>query len=158
MFENLTGTEKRSAVALLNGYNRQIAAWQRDADKLKGVGSVNLRDYIGYTTLETNEYTSLSDFRTSLAARRKSIKDRVVRQQEYMRVRNREESQAARVRRAISGKKSSQRGRPREHLLKYGQYVYFAVAYNHGMGAFFLGYDVDEKGDFGPTEIEDWYS
>lgn len=156
VFDNLLGKDKRSAVALLNGYNRQIAAWQRDADQLKGVGSVDLKDYIGYTDLETNEYTSLSDFRLSLEARRKSIDDRVTRQREYMRIRNREESQAARVRRAISGKTSTRQGRPKEHLLKYGQYVYFAVAYNHGQGAFFLGYDVDEKGDFGPTAIEEW--
>ena len=156
MFDKLTGTEKRSAVALLNGYNRQITAWQRDADQLKNVGSVDLRDYIGYTDMETNEFTSLADFRLSLEARRKSIDDRVVRQREYMRIRNREESQAARFRRAISRKKNSRRGRPRESLLKYGQYVYFAVAFNHGQGAFFLGYDVDEKAGFTPTKIEEW--
>lgn len=153
MFDNLTGTEKRSAVALLNGYNRQIAAWQRDADKLKGVGSVELRDYIGYSELETNDYTSLADFRVSLQARRATLDTRVNAQRERMR--EREQLQAARARARRQGK--GRRGRPRSHLLTYGQYVYFAVAFNHGQGAGFRGYDVDERGpeaDF--THIEEW--
>lgn len=153
MFDNLEGAERRSAFALLNGFNRQITSWQRDADELRGVGSVNLRDYLGFTEYETDEVETVEDFRAMLQARRQLIDERVQAQGERMRERN--QLQAARARAKRQGK--AKRGRPKQNLLKYGQYVYFAVAFNHGQGAGFRGYDVAEPSpqvDY--TAIEDW--
>ena len=144
------GIERRTASLMRLRYYAQIATWQRDADKLNGAEHVELKDYLDFSQGELDEFTTLSEFRFTLQARRYAIDTRVTAMRNRMAQR-----EAARVARQSKRK----RGRPRLGLLTYGQYVYFAIAFNHGYGADFEGYGAggaEPSPAWEPTHIRDW--
>ena len=150
------GRDRARAQAYLNNYNAKIAAWQRQADALNNHQHVNLRDYIGFSDEELADYTDSEELAIAIDNRVADIEERVSMQRERMRSRNRQQSTRVAQRARKAGRPSRGRGRPSEGLLTEGQYVYFAVAYNHGMGAGFLGYGASESSRFDPTPYEDW--
>lgn len=151
------GYARREAQARLNNYNRQIAAWQREADTIPNGHAVDLRTYLGFTDEEIAEFTSPDEVRFAIYNRQSEIDERVNDQRERMRQRNREQSAQANARAIRAGKGGRGRGRPTEGLMSYGQYVYFAVGYNHGQGAGFLGYGAaSASAPFEPTHITEW--
>lgn len=154
------GKERRTASLMLGRYHAQIATWQRQADELvanshkggkQGLNAVDLLDYLGYSKAELAEFRTLEEFQMNLEARRGAIDESVALQRERMREREQ--------RRIHPGERQGRRGRPRLNLLKYGQYVYFATAYNHGQGAGFEGYGpggAEKSSLFAPTDINEW--
>ena len=152
--------ERRAAAALLASYNRQIAQWQRSADRITNSQYVDLKTYIGYTERELDEFETLDEFESSLSARRQAIDESVNAERERMTQRSLDEHDRAEKNRSEKNKKRG-RGRPktRLNLLSYGQYVHFAVAYNHGLGAGFKGYGVggaEPSPVFAPSHIVYW--
>ena len=145
---------------LLGRYHAQIATWQRQADELvanshrggkQGLNAVNLLDYLGYSKAELAEFRTLDEFETNLFYRRSAIDESVGLQRDRMREREQK--------RVHPGERQGRLGRPRLNLLKYGQYVYFATAYNHGLGAGFEGYGpggAEKSSLFAPTDITEW--
>ena len=158
-FESIdNGYARREAQALINNYNRKIAAWQRESETIKNKHAINLSDYLGFTDTELAGYTTPDELRFAIYNRLQEIDRRV----EAMKTRQNIRETSARYRedkRNIrkSGKSGRRRGRPKSGLLSYGQYVYFAVCYNHGLGAFFMGYGAAEEGsEWEPTHLRDW--
>lgn len=168
-FSNLSGADRRSATALLNSYNRKIARWQREADllynrRLSTLGAVNLQDYIGYSDRELAGMTSLQQFRASLDARNNILAEKIQTLGDRADERSRERRASARLTQSVIKKAGGKpaprkRGRPQKwDGLTEGQLIYFATAYNHGLGAHFRGYGVaeDGKGGYGATHINQW--
>lgn len=151
-FNGITdGRERRSAQALLNTYHRQVNKWTRESDEINNQQHLELWDYIGYTQAELDEFKTLAEFRHSLEARRWQLDDSVDAQRQRMQRRN--SDQHAR------SAQQKRRGRPKNNLLTYGQYVHFAVAYNHGLGAGFSGYGpggAEPSPIWTPTKISEW--
>lgn len=159
-FEGMPGREAVRAQTALNNYRSSVAAWQVQAEDLPNydaIGEVDLWDYIGYTDTELAGYTTYDQFKASIDARRALIDSKV----RAMRIRHaaRERKTAAHQRaliKTVTG--HSVRGRPAIKQLYYGQYVYFAVCYNNGQGAMFMGYPAggDSPAAFSPTDITTW--
>ena len=94
-----------------------------------------LGPYLGYTDQALAEFTSLSQVVASIQARRAEIDAKVQQQRQ-----------------------ASAMGRGRHGVgLNYGQYVWMVTAYNHGQGARYQGYIVEEiEPSVEMTDIEDW--
>ena len=146
------GYDRRAAQAHLNNYNSMIRKWQREADEIPNRHAIRLSDYLSFTDEELSEFSTSEELQFAIYNRVADIEERIYLQKDRMRTRNRQQSARAAQRRGGRG-----RGRPSEGLLKDGAYVYFAVGYNHGMGAGFQGYGAAEASPaFEPTHIEDW--
>lgn len=133
-FTGMPASQRGAATRLMNGYDAQVAEWQRQYEDFGGVVGyplVQLKDYIGVSDFEKAEVRSYAALKQMLNARRNEINDRI-------------ESQAQRANRRHG------RGMPD------GQRVYMAVAFNHGAGALFLGYLDTEDPDYSLTHVEDW--
>lgn len=157
------GRERRSAQALLNTYHRQVDKWTRESDEINNQEHLELWDYIGYTQTELDEFKTLAEFKHSLEARRWQLDDSVDAQRQRMQRRNADQRKSARKTRAKAEKEGKTvekpKGRPKSNLLTYGQYVHFAVAYNHGLGAGFSGYGpggAEPSPIWSPTKISEW--
>lgn len=157
-FESIeSGADRRVAQALLNNYNARIKAWQREIYSIKNVNEIQLSDYLSFTDEEIAELPDSDAMRIAIENRLYDIEERVEIMRQRMRFRNTSQSSRAAAKAAIAGKQKRGRGRPKENLLTFGQYVYFAVGYNHGLGAFFLGYGAaEENASFEPTHIQEW--
>lgn len=158
-FEGMTGPDARRAQAALNNYRRSVDTWQAQAEDFPNydaMGEVVLWDYLGYEDEELAGYRDYASFKASIDARRSLIKQKVAAQRQ--RHIARERKTAANVRAAVKTTTGvSIRGRPHLPLLYEGQYVYLAVAYNHGQGAAFQGYRAAHgKEPFDPTDITEW--
>lgn len=143
--------ERRTAQALLNAYKRQVDKWTRESDEINNQQHLELWDYIGYTQTELDEFKTLRQFKNSLAARKWQLNESVDTQRQRMQQRNADQ-------RARS-ERQKRRGRPKSNLLTYGQYVHFAVGYNHGLGAGFSGYGpggAEPSPVWAPTKITEW--
>lgn len=134
-FTGMSGRDRRSAQAYLNGYNAKIRAWDRTASLLPQNGGVSLLPYLGFSTAALAEFSRVDQFRAAINARLYEIDSKV---------------QATRQRADMS---PSGHGRG----MTYGQYVWMATAYNHGQGAMFMGYSAEEiEPSVEMTDIEDW--
>lgn len=135
----MPSNERRSAQALLNSWNRQITRWQAQADSFTGKwinypdrASVKIDEYLAFAPSELSSYQTVSQFRAALDMRKISVLDKV-------------QSQDLSAQYFKDGVK-----------FPVGYLVYLAVCYNHGYGAYFVGYGPDEDGDFEPTDIDEW--
>lgn len=134
-FTGLSGRDRRSAQAYLNGYNAKIRAWDRTAGLLPQNGGVSLLPYLGFSATALAEFSSVDQLRAAINARLYEIDQKV---------------QAMKQRAAMS---PGGRGRG----MTYGQYAWMATAYNHGQGAMFMGYGAEDiEPSVEMTDIEDW--
>lgn len=134
-FTGMSGRDRRSAQAYLNGYNAKIRAWDRTASLLPQNGGVSLLPYLGFSTAALAEFSRVDQFRAAINARLYEIDSKV---------------QATRQRADMS---PGGHGRG----MTYGQYVWMATAFNHGQGAMFMGYSAEEiEPSVEMTDIEDW--
>ena len=136
-FINLAPSERRSAQGLLNGYNRRLRTWERQAAKLPNIaqmgGTVDFSRYIGFSDQVLGRFTTLQQVRHAIDTMNADIKARIDWQRE--------------------AKKTRDKGK--DGLLD-GQYVYFAIGYRQGLGAMFMGY-VDTKADrYTEVEYDKW--
>lgn len=135
-FVNLAPNERRSAQAILNGYNRRLRTWERQAALLPNIaymgGTVDFSRYIGFSDQVLGRFTSLQQFRHAVDTMTADIKDRIAWQKERKRTRD--------------GKNG----------LLDGQYVYFAIGYNHGNGAMFRGYVAEKADPYTEVEFDKW--
>lgn len=134
-FTGLSGRDRRSAQAYLNGYHSKIRAWDRKAALLPQNGGVSLIPYLSFSVTALAEFSSVDQLRAAINARLYEIDMKV---------------QAMRQRAAMS---PGGHGRG----MTYAQYVWMATAYNHGQGAMFMGYSAEEiEPSVEMTDIEDW--
>lgn len=134
-FVSMTPRERRSAQAILNNYNRSIRSWDASASALPQNGGVSLKPYLGFSDSALADFQTYEQFRGAVYARRAEIEAKV---------------EVSKQRADIS---SEGHGRG----LTYGQRVWMVTAYNHGQGAYFQGYSVEEiEPSVEMTEIEDW--
>lgn len=148
MFEWLDGREKRSAIARLNSYRRQIRTWQRQAEELPNYGRTNmpavkLADYLDYDEWELEGFETADELAESIEARRALIAEKVSASQDRFRMQH-------------PPRRTGRVGRPRQERLLYGQHVYLVTVFNHGQGALFSGYVAEVATDAEPTHIEEW--
>ena len=139
-------SERQKAAGLLRSYNNAIRRWQREAEDLPNYGAYNvnpvdLSQWLSFTSEDMEAFESLADVQDAIDARLELIDERVEAQRDRYKTRERVTSHR-------------KRGRPRE--LKYGQFVYFATAYNHGAGAGLYGYVAEEASIYDPTHIDEW--
>lgn len=134
-FTGMTPRERRSAQAILNNYNRSIRLWDASAASLPQNGGVSLKPYLGFSDAALADFQTYEQFRIAVYARRAEINAKV---------------EVSKQRASIS-RDGHGRG------LTYGQRVWMVTAYNHGQGAYFQGYSVEEiEPSVELTEIEDW--
>lgn len=160
-WSGMSGQDARRAQAALNNYKSTVRSWQTQAEDLPNydrIGAVDLWTYLGYTPDELAGYTTYDQFAASIRARRDLIKDKVTAMRDRHIARERKVAKNIRARiKTTTG--YSIRGRPSLPLLKEGQYVYLAVAYNNGQGAGFEGYSAGGETAtpaFRPTDITSW--
>lgn len=150
IFESMPTRQRGSATRLLNDYYREIDAWQQQLNDFGGISKhplVQLKEYLGLTDFEAKELQSYSALKAVLSARRNDIYDRI----------------ASMRKRAMMNAQISKDGVRYGHgldkdgtYLPDGVYVYFAVAFNHGAGALFLGYVDSSYTPDDLTHIQDW--
>lgn len=138
MFINMPPQDRRRATLKLANWKRSINAWDRQARDLPNytqTGGYYLQDYLNYSSDELDAYVSYDQFAQSVDYRRSLAKMRAQEQRNRFRM-----------------------NRPGQRMgLKEGQYIYFAVAYNHGLGAEFVGYTTNTPPVPEATRIEDWW-
>lgn len=137
MFVNMPPADRRLAALKLANWDRSISAWDRQAKELPNysqTGGYYLKDYLGYDELSQSMFTSYKEFAQSVDYRRSLARYRIQEQGQRFRM-----------------------NRPGQRMgLKPGQLVYFAVAYNHGLGAGFAGYTTNQPPVPEATEIDRW--
>lgn len=139
-FVNMQPRQRGAATTSLHAWERQIQTWQQEAQSKEFGGVVgypmpDFREYLGFTDFELTEYTSSADFVSAVRMRRAEVRDRINRMKLDANVKH---------------------GLGKDHkYLPDGAYVYFAICFNHGAGARFLGY-IDTDPDFGLTPVDEW--
>lgn len=135
-FVNLAPSERRSAQAILNGYNRRLRKWEREAALLPNIaymgGTVDFSRYIGFSDQVLARFTTLQQVRHALDTMKADIQDRIDAQKDRIRARD-----------------------GRVGLLD-GQFVYFAIGYNHGNGAMFRGYVAEKADPYTEVVYDEW--